>query len=158
MEVDKSVRQLVTFYSALYNDHKPVEQIQKEHPELAEFIKENVTDGDMLAPRSIKYMVELNDHNFSAYWSKVGNAKVLALFGENDFISLEADQTQIPLVVNRVKPGNATFQKVKESDHAFYKTTSLQDSQRRWGQPGVEFSPETLRVIKEWIAAQEKEK
>lgn len=153
--IDKKVRQIVTFYSALYNDKKPVEQIRKEHPELETLIKESVRDGDMLSVRSIKYMVELNDHNFSDHWSKIGNAKVLALFGENDFVSLEADQTQIPLVVNRIKAGQATFQRVKESDHGFAKTTSMEDSLKKFGQPGAEFNPEVVRVVREWIVRQE---
>lgn len=154
-QIDKRVRQVITLFSAIYNDKKPIDQIQKEHPELADLIKEMIPGGDMMSVRSVKYMVELNDHNFSEYWSKVGNAKVLALFGEHDFVSLEADQTQIPFVVNRVKPGNATFQRVKESDHGFSKTTSFEDSLKKWGQPGVEFSPEVVRVVREWIAAME---
>lgn len=155
-EIDKRVRQVVTFYSALYNDKKSVDQIRKERPELTDFIKETVREGDLLSARSVKYMVELNDHNFSQHWSKIGDAKVLALFGEHDFVSLEADQTQIPLVVNRIKKGNATFQRVKESDHGFTKTTSFEDSLKKWGQPGAEFNPEVVRVVREWINSLEK--
>lgn len=156
VEIDRRVRQVVTLFSAIYNDKKPIAQIQKEHPELEALIKETIRDGDMMSVRSVKYMVELNDHNFSAHWSKIGDAKVLALFGENDFVSLEADQTQIPKVVNRVKPGSATFQRVKESDHGFSKTTSFEDSLKKFGQPGAEFNPEVVRVVREWIAVNEK--
>jgi dienelactone hydrolase len=156
VEIDKRVRKLVTFYSALYNDKKSVDQIRQERPDLSDFIKETVRDGEMLSARSVKYMVELNDHNFSQHWSKIGNAKVLALFGEHDFVALEGDQTQIPLIVNRTKPGQATFQRVKESDHGFTKTTSFEDSLKKWGQPGAEFNPEVVRVVREWIATQEK--
>ncbi|MGV3618762.1 MAG: hypothetical protein ACO1SV_25850 [Fimbriimonas sp.] len=154
--IDKRVRQIVTFYGDLYNDKKSVEQIRKARPELEGFIKETVRPDDMLSARSVKYMVELNDHSFTDHWGHIGDAKVLALFGENDFVALEADQTQIPFLVNRVKPGNATFQKVKESDHGFTKTASFQDSLKKWGQPGAEFNPEVVRVVREWIAIQEK--
>jgi pimeloyl-ACP methyl ester carboxylesterase len=155
-EVDKSVRQTVAFYSALYNEKKAPPQIVKEHPDLAEYAKQASPDGENLSARSIKYMTELNDKNFGHYWSRIGDAKVLALFGENDFVSLEADQSQIPMFVNRVKPGNAKFMKVKDSDHGFTKTTSFQDSMQKTGKPGNEFNPETLRVMKEWIAEIEK--
>lgn len=150
-EVDREVRKTVTFYSAIYNDKKTVDQIVKEHPELATFAKERSPDGINFNPRSIKYMQELNDKNFSEYWSKIGDARVLALFGEHDFVSLETDQTQIPVVVNRVKPGNATFQRVKDSDHGFSKTTSFQDSIAKFGKPGAEFNPEIIRVCREWV-------
>lgn len=150
-QIDRDVRKTVTFYSALYNEKKSVEQIVKEHPELAEYAKSQSADGINLNPRSIKYMQELNDKNFSEYWSKIGDAKVLALFGEHDFVSLEADQTQIPVVVNRVKAGQATYQKVKDSDHGFSKTTSFQDSIAKFGRPGAEFNPEIIRVCLEWV-------
>lgn len=150
-QVDRDVRKTVVFYSALYNEKKPVDQIVKEHPEVADYAKSQSPDGLFLNPRSIKYMQELNDRNFCEYWGKVGDAKVLALFGENDFVSLEGDQTQIPTVVNRVKPGNATFQKVKDSDHGFSKTTSFQDSIAKFGKPGAEFNPEIIRVCREWV-------
>lgn len=151
VQVDKDVRKTVTFYSAIYNEKKTVEQFIKEHPELADFAKERSPDGINFNPRSIKYMQELNDKNFSEYWSKVGDAKVLALFGEHDFVALEGDQTQIPVVVNRVKAGNASFQKVKDSDHGFSKTTSFQDSIAKFGRPGAEFNPEIIRVCREWV-------
>jgi len=154
-EIDQRVRQTVAFYSALYNDKKTVPQIRKEHPELAEYIRVSIPSDDMLSARSVKYMQELNDKNFSDYWQRIGNAKVLALFGENDFVALEADQTQIPFLVNRKKPGNSVFMKVKESDHGFAKTTSMQDSLAKWGKPDAEFNPEIIRVMKEWIASVE---
>jgi hypothetical protein len=112
-------------------------------------------DGENLSARSIRYMTELNDKNFGDYWSRIGEARVLALFGENDFVSLEADQSQIPMFVNRKHPGYATFMKVKESDHGFARTTSFQNSMATLGKP-TEFNPETIRVMKEWIAAIEK--
>jgi len=150
-QVDQDVRKTVAFYSALYNDRKSPEQIAKENPSLAEFAKQASADGQNLSARSIDYMRGVNDKNFSHYWARVGEAKVLAAFGENDFVALETCQTQIPIVVNRVKPGNAVYIKVKESDHGFTKTTSMKDSLDKWGRPGGEFNPEIIRVCKEWI-------
>lgn len=150
-QVDQDVRKSITFYGELYNDKKSVDQIVKDHPDLAEFAKQQSPDGVNLSARSIEYMRGVNDKNFSAYWSKIGDCKVLAAFGEHDFVALESCQTQIPVVVNRVKPGNATFIRVKDSDHGFTKTSSFQDSIAKWGKPGNEFNPEVIRVCKEWI-------
>jgi pimeloyl-ACP methyl ester carboxylesterase len=155
-EVDRLVRQTVTLYDAIYNQKKPIPQIRKEHPELEALIKDSAPSDDMLSARSVRYMQEVNDKNFASFWQKIGDAKVLALFGENDFVSLEADQTQIPFIVNLKKPGSATFLKVKASDHGFTKTTSMKDSLDKWGKPGGEFNPEVIAVMKEWIATVEK--
>jgi pimeloyl-ACP methyl ester carboxylesterase len=155
-EVDTLVRQTVKFYNALYTEKKSIPEIRAQYPDLADYIKSSAPSDDMLSVRSVKYMQEVNDVNFGHYWQRGGDAKVLALFGENDFVSLEADQTQIPGFVNRKKPGAAVFMKVKESDHGFAKTTSLRDSQERFGKPGAEFNPEVIRVMKEWIASLEK--
>lgn len=150
-QVDQDVRKTVTFYGELYNERKSVDQIVKDHPDLAEFARQQSPDGVNMSARSIDYMRGVNDKNFSDFWSRIGDCRVLALFGENDFVALESCQTQIPVIVNRLKPGHATFQKVKESDHGFSKTTSFQDSIAKWGKPGSEFNPEVIRVCKEWI-------
>jgi pimeloyl-ACP methyl ester carboxylesterase len=156
IEVDKRVRQTVEFYSALYNDKKPIAQIRKEHPELADYIKGEAPTDDMMSVRSVRYMVELNDKNFSDYWSRIGEARVLALFGENDFVSLKDDQVQIPPFVNGKHPGRATYREVAGSDHIFSKTTSMADSLKTFGQPSNVFNPEVIKVMKEWIAEFEK--
>ncbi|MEZ0325676.1 MAG: alpha/beta fold hydrolase [Fimbriimonas sp.] len=155
-EVDKLVRQTVTLYNALYTEKKSIPEIRKQYPDLAELIKQSAPTDEMLSVRSVKYMREVNDVNFGHYWQRVGDARVLDLFGENDFVSLEADQAQIPGFVNRKKAGAAVFMKVKESDHGFSKTTSMQDSMAKTGRPGAEFNPEVIRVLKEWIASVEK--
>ncbi|MEQ1936592.1 MAG: alpha/beta hydrolase, partial [Fimbriimonadaceae bacterium] len=116
-QVDQDVRKTVTFYGELYNERKSVDQIVKDHPDLAEFARQQSPDGVNMSARSIDYMRGVNDKNFSDFWSRLGDCRVLALFGENDFVALESCQTQIPVIVNRLKPGHATFQKVKESDH-----------------------------------------
>lgn len=150
-DIDRRVRQTVAFYSALYNDKKSIEQIVKENPSLANYAKGASADGINLSARSIKYMVELNDKNFGDYWSKVGDSKVLALFGEHDFVALEGDQTQVASFVNRVKPGNGTFEKVTGSDHGFSTTSSFADSLSKWGKPGAVFNPNIISQMKEWI-------
>jgi hypothetical protein len=36
------------------------------------------------------------------------------------------------------------------SDHAFRKTTSVEDSFRRWNAPGTEFNPAIITTLTEW--------
>lgn len=154
--VDKQVRQIVTFYDELFTQKKTIAEIKKAHPDLAALADDQSPDGETLAPRSIRYMQELNDHNFSHHWDNIGNAKVLALFGANDYISLEADQTQIPFIVNRKHPGNASFQKLAGCDHLFFQTTSFQDSMKKINEGGGQFNPDVTKAIQTWIALQER--
>jgi len=152
-QVDREVRQTVALYHYLYNEKRSIAWIKKNRPELKEIADAESPDGVMLNPRSIKYMQEVNDRNFCDYWTKIGKAKVLALFGENDWISIEADQHQVADAVNAALPGQATFKYVPASDHLFTKSTSMQDSYDRFGKPGAELNPALIQIVKDWIAS-----
>lgn len=39
---------------------------------------------------------------------------------------------------------------LEESDHGFRKTTSLEDSFRRWNLPDSEFNTQIITALKEW--------
>jgi uncharacterized protein len=150
-QVDKEVRQITQFYSYLYTEKRTVAWIKENRPELKEFADGESPDGVMLGDRSIKYMQEVNDKNFCEAWAKLGDTKVLALFGGNDWISLREDQTQVADAVNAAHPGNAEFKVVPGMDHIFTQCTSMQDSYNRFGKPGSEFNPEIVKVIRDWI-------
>ncbi len=152
-EVDTEVRQLTSFYGYLYNEKKTIDWIKQNRPDLKAMAEDASPDGVMLGDRTIVYMQELNDHNFCDAWAKIpANTKVLALFGENDWISNREDQTQVADTVNAALKGNAEFKIVPNSDHLFNKCTSMQDSFNRFGKPGSEFNPEVVRIMKDWIA------
>lgn len=150
-QIDDEVRKTVAFYHYIYNEKRSVAWIKKNRPELRATAEGESPDGIMFNPRSIRYMQEVNDKNFCAYWPRVGKAKVLALFGENDWISIRDDQTQVALAVNAALPGQAVFKVVPASDHLFLKCTSMQDSFDRFGKPGAEFNPAIIDVMKDWI-------
>lgn len=150
-EVDREVRQTTQFYNYLFNEKRSIDWIKTNHPELKEFAEASSPDGVMLGDRSIQYMQEVNDKNFCDAWAKLGNTKVLALFGENDWISLREDQTQVADTVNAAHPNHAEFQVLPEMDHLFSKCTSMQDSFGKFGKPGAEFNPEIVRVVKNWV-------
>lgn len=151
-EVDQVVRQQTGFYHFLFTEKKSVDWIKQNKPELKKFAEESSPDSIMLGDRTIKYMQELNDHNFCEAWTKMGETRVLALFGENDWISLVEDQTQVADAVNAAHPGYAEYKVVPASDHGFSKSTSMKDSFDRFGKPGAEFNPVIITMMKEWIA------
>ena len=47
--------------------------------------------------------------------------------------------------------GTATYVVLDGSDHGFRKTSSLEDSFRRWNSPGGEFNPQNTTTLREWI-------
>ncbi len=152
-EVDTEVRLTTQLYNYLYNEKKSVDWIKTNHPELKELAEATSPDGIMLGDRSLEYMRGVNDKNFCEAWAKLGETKVLALFGANDWISLREDQSQVADAVNAAHPGNAEFQVLPDMDHLFSKCTSMKDSFARFGKPGTEFNDEVVRVVKAWVKA-----
>jgi pimeloyl-ACP methyl ester carboxylesterase len=152
-DVDDYVRKVTGFYHYLFNEKRTVDWIKKNRPELKAIADEQSPDGKYLNPRSIPYMQVCNDKNYCRFWEKVGDAKVLALFGQNDWISLEADQHQVAACVNRVHPGNATFTVVPGADHGFNKATSMADSFAKFGKPGAEYADDLVKIVRAWMEA-----
>jgi pimeloyl-ACP methyl ester carboxylesterase len=152
-QVDQDVRQVTQFYNYIYNEHRTIAWIKKNHPELDATTKDQSVDGIMLGDRTVTYMQEVNDKNFCDAWSKVGDAHVLALFGENDWISLKEDQVQVADTVNATKPGHAEFKVVPGSDHIFSKCTSMKDSFDHFAKPGSEVNPEVIKTMRDWMTA-----
>src|SRR6185312_4386390 len=106
-------------------EHRSIAWVKKNRPELKKLAEDASPDGVMLGDRSLKYMQEVNDHNYCEAWSKLGATKVLALFGENDWISLREDQTEVADSVNAAHPGTAEFRVLPGIDHIFNKCTSM---------------------------------
>lgn len=150
-EVDKEVRQITQFYNFLFTEKRTIDWIKTNRPELKALAEESSPDGIMLGDRSIEYMQGVNDKNFCEAWARLGKTKVLALFGEYDWISLREDQTQVADAVNTANQGNGTFVVVPQADHLFYQCTSMKDSFDRFGKPGAEFNPKVIQVVKDWI-------
>lgn len=151
-DIDAEVRKTVAIYHFLYNEKRSIDWIKENRPELKELATQTSSDGVMLGVRSIKYMQEVNDKNFCDYWAKLNKTRVLALFGEADWIALQSCQEQVASAVNTANPGMAIYVVVQDSDHGFNKTNDFQDSYTKWGKPSNEFNPEIIRLMKEWIA------
>jgi uncharacterized protein len=98
--------------------------------------------------RPVAFWAQLSNYNFPSYWAKV-DAHVLALWGSSEFITTEEDHPLIAEVVNKAQPGRGKYVRLEESDHGFKKTASIEDSFRRWGQPG-EFNPNVVEALKAW--------
>ncbi len=150
-QVDKDVRLTIAFYHYIYNEKRTVAWIKENRPELREIADSQSPDGKNMSVRSIRYMQEVNDKNFCEYWAKLGKTRVLALFGEFDFVSLQSCQEQVASAVNAANPGMAVYQVVPQSDHGFMQQSTMQESFAKFGKPGNEFNPAVIEAMKSWI-------
>ena len=75
----------------------------------------------------------------------------MAIWGRNDFIAAEADHPFIAEIVNTARPARGTYVGLDASDHGFRKTTSIEDSFKRWNTPGGEFNPLIITTLTEWM-------
>ena len=149
-EAGAYIQRVAAFQHYLFYEGKTPDQIVKEHPELAETAREQVPDGKTYSGVGLPFFQELAKFNFEDLWSKV-DANVMAFWGENDFISTEADHPMIAEMVNASHPGKGKYVKLPQTDHGFFKTTSMADSLSKWGRPGAEFNPAIVDALKSWL-------
>jgi pimeloyl-ACP methyl ester carboxylesterase len=150
VQVHDNLQNISRFMHYLLKERLNAEEIKLRYPDLQSTVNQNVPDGKHMSTRTVEFWRQLDSKNFASYWERV-DAHVLTMWGENEFISTREDHGMIAEIVNGKRPGTAEFVIVRESDHGFYKTTSAADSHRKWGQPGSEFNPEVVRLLREWF-------
>lgn len=149
-DVDAQMKRLAQVCYWLFEKGVSIEEAKKQAPDLAGAIAELSPDGKTFSGVGLPFFQELARANLAEAWSKV-DAKVLTLWGENEFISTRADHEYIAEWVNARRPGTAEFQVIPQSDHGFFKTTSTKDSAAKWGRPGAEFNPNVVDILKAWL-------
>ena len=148
---DARVRDMTAAVQALLIDRTDPATLARTRPELQPVLKLLLPDGRHFWGRSLGFWSQLAATSLPAQWAKT-QASVLAIWGRNDFIATEADHPQIAEIVNRARPGRGRYVALPGSDHAFRKTTSVEDSFRRWTTPAVEIDPEIVTTLKAWTA------
>jgi len=152
-EVRQDAINAARFYSYLYTERKSFDWIVQNVPDLAEYARSQSPDGVNMT-RSIEYMRQANDANYCEFWVKTGDAKVLSIFGEDDFISIRADQELIPNVINEKTPGRSEFLLLPGTDHLFRKTTSMADSLAKFNGTPFEQSDAVSDACLSWLKKQ----
>lgn len=147
-QVEEEIRQETLFsYELLVAKKSPVEIIAA-HPELKEYIENQISGGNYLYGRHVKYFQQLYDVPLGDLWSRV-DARVLALWGACDFVSSGEDHHSIAETVNVVHPGRAEYARLDGVDHWFVKTESPADSAQKSGKG--EFEPKALQAMLDWL-------
>lgn len=145
---DDEARQGAQIMSLAMLEKKSAEEIKKMHPELAGVV-DSYFPGGLFNGKTLDFWRQLADTNFAKYWAKC-NSHVLAVHGQSDFVTYDADHKLIVDIINRVHPGWGKFVLLPNSDHLFHNFATEQESQRNF-QKG-KFNNDFSKVTKEWIA------
>lgn len=148
-ELDTQQKQLAAVDYFIFDLDQTPAQVSKDHPELAAYVKQTFPDGETFSGVGIPFFQDLEHTNLAKAW-KDSKCDVLAIYGENDFLSGRADHERIAAYVNALRPGTAEFKLIPNCDHVFTRTTSMADSLAKWGKGG-EFNPEIIQILGDYF-------
>ncbi|MCB8932901.1 MAG: alpha/beta fold hydrolase [Fimbriimonadaceae bacterium] len=147
--LDQTLRQCLTAMHYLFDEGLTPKQASEEHPETASWIKGNFPDGETYSGVGFGFWRELANTNLAKAWSGT-NADVLAIYSENDFLSGRDDHERIAAAMNRKRAGSGEFRLLEGTDHIWSKTTSMRDSQEKWGKAS-EFNPSIVETVLDYL-------
>jgi hypothetical protein len=147
--MDSMLRDLAAALHLLLIEQKSPEEVLCVRPDLRSILAKLAPAG-RINGRSVRFWSQVAAKNLPAYWA-MGHANVIAIWGRHDFIATEGDHPFIVEIVNKARPGKGTYVALDDSDHGFRRTTSLEDSFRRWNKPGGEFNPSIITTLREWM-------
>lgn len=147
--LDQEQKLLAQTVQALFVEGLSPAEVATKHPDLADFVKATIPDGETYSGVGIPFFRELSQTNLSQGW-KDSKCSVLSIYCENDFLSGQDDHERIAKYVNQLRPGTAEFKLLTGADHGFTKTSSMKDSKQRWGQGG-EFNPTIVGTLLDYL-------
>ncbi|MBL8060075.1 MAG: PDZ domain-containing protein [Chthonomonas sp.] len=128
-------------------EKKSLEEIKTMHPKLAPTV-DGYFPGGYFNGKNLSFWRQLNDTNFSKYWSKCAN--VLVVRGASDFVTYDADHQLIADIVNRTSPGKGKFVKLPNSDHLFHAFATEQESMAKFSTGN--YNGDFAKLMKDWFA------
>ena len=152
-EVNDRMKGAATLYHEWLIKGRPVEEIVKERPELAELWPEEA-DHTHLYGRPLAFYEQLQKLNLAAAWSQV-KVPVLILHGQFDWIMSREDPELMAQYVNGNRRGAARFLEVPEMGHTFQHYRSMADA---FAGKSAPFDAKLIRLLADWLNEQEKNK
>lgn len=145
---DETVRQSAKLVNRIFGEGQSPEEFKKQFPELAP-LTDSLIPGGLFNGKSLDFWRQLAQTNFASYWAKCG-AYTLAVRGETDFVTYDADHKLIADIVNKARPGTAEFLIAKRSDHVFHDFGTEAESQANFTKG--RFNLTFTKMLKAWIA------
>ncbi|HMS55235.1 MAG TPA: PDZ domain-containing protein [Fimbriimonadaceae bacterium] len=144
---DDDARQGAQLMALAMIEKKSPAEIKKSHPKLADLVDAYFPNG-LFNGKTLEFWRQLNDINFAKFWAKCGS-HVLAVRGESDFVTYDADHKLIADIVNRATPGRGKFVFLPNSDHLFHAYATEAESMKGF-QRGT-FNNDFAKVMKDWM-------
>jgi pimeloyl-ACP methyl ester carboxylesterase len=151
-EVNEWMKGAATLYYDWLIKKMTVDQILREHPELAELWPEG-RDHAHLYGRPLVFYEQLQNLNLAAAWSRV-KVPTLILHGQYDWIMSREDSELMARYVNANRPGTARFIEVPDMGHTFQHYLNSADAFKG---KSAAFDPKVLRLLTDWFKQQEKQ-
>jgi dienelactone hydrolase len=143
-QVDELMRMHEKIHHLTLVEKWSLEKVRNERPELKGTLSQMYADGAHYGTRCLQFFQELQDCNLPAAWERV-EAPVLAIHGEYDWVSSEADHRYIADIVSSAARGRGRFVSLAKTFHGFDRHESLEASQRApFRGP---FNPELLEQV-----------
>lgn len=144
-EVSDRMKAATTLYYEWLIKRRPVDEILKEQPQLAEIWPE-VSDHAHLYGRPLAFYQQLQDLNLAAAWSRV-KVPTLVLRGAFDWIMSREDSE---LIVNYVDRNGdlASFYEIPNTGHTFQHYLSLADAFKG---KHAGFDPKVITLLTDWL-------
>ena len=146
--IDATLRDLAIVLHSLLVEHKNPKDIARMRPELGTVLS-RFAPGSRISGRTPQFWAQATNRNLPAHWAK-GDASVLAIWGNGDFIATGVDHPLIADIVNKARAGKASSIVLDGVDHGFRRVASIEDAFRRWGTRG-EFDPQVVTTLMAWM-------
>ena len=93
--IDATLRDLAIVLHSLLVEHKNPKEIASARPELGTVLG-RFAPGGRISGRTPQFWAQATNRNLPAHWAK-GDASVLAIWGNGDFIATDADSVTRPM-------------------------------------------------------------
>jgi pimeloyl-ACP methyl ester carboxylesterase len=150
-EINDRMRGAATLYHDWLIKGRSIEEIIREHPQIAELWPEG-KDHNHLYGRPLAFYAQLQKLNLAAAWARV-KVPTLILHGQYDWIMSREDPELIAQYVNANQPAAARFVEVPEMGHTFEHYLSFADA---FSGKATPFDQKVLRLVTEWFQQQRK--
>jgi len=144
VELEKFLREKERFLYHFYIEKLSPEEIAGKDTCFEKYFD----DESHIYGRHYRFLQQLYDINIAQEWSST-DSYVLSIWGEGDFVASRGDHELIADIVNRYHPGKGTYLQMKNIDHGFSMTPSMEKSFNREYEEG--FNPQIIEEIYKWL-------
>ena len=151
-EITEAVQAEVKSSSMILIEKKTLGDVWARWPELKQPTQGVMLDENHMSTRSMPFFHQLQDLNLAKAWQESSGA-VLAVYGEYDWVTSEADHQKIVDIVNARTKGAGTLMLRPQADHGFTTHLNMGNSVVAMGRG--EFDEGLPQEMLKWIAAVE---